>query len=77
MNAARREHLTKVAEKLRQCVSELETLRDEEQDYYDNMPENFQAGEKGSAAEDAVNAIESAKDSAEQAADELDGITQQ
>ena len=32
-----------------------ESLRDEEQDYLDNMPENFQEGEKGQAAEEVIS----------------------
>jgi uncharacterized coiled-coil DUF342 family protein len=39
---------------------ELESLRDEEQEYYDNMPESFQNGEKGTTAEEAVSAMDTA-----------------
>lgn len=40
--------------------SELETIRDEEQEYYDNMPENMQNGEKGDTAQSNVSSLEEA-----------------
>lgn len=46
--------------KVSDIKSDLESLRDEEQDYYDNMPEGFQNGEKGEAAQSAVDALENA-----------------
>lgn len=47
--------------------SAIADLRDEEQDYYDNMPESLQGGEKGDRAQEAINALEAAHD-------ELDGF---
>ncbi len=54
-------------EKLSEIVSEAERLkeaaegvRDEEQDYFDNMPPSFQDGEKGQAAEEKVSALDDA-----------------
>lgn len=41
----------------------IEDLRDEEQDYYDNMPESLQGGDKGSTAEAAIEALTTASDS--------------
>ena len=40
--------------------SEIDSIKDEEQEYYDNMPESLQSGEKGQAAEAAVNILEEA-----------------
>lgn len=42
---------------IRQAV---EDLRDEEQDYFDAMPEAFQQGEKGDTAQQAIDALDSA-----------------
>lgn len=39
---------------------ELETLRDEEQEAYDNMPESLQAGERGDHSQGAISYLESA-----------------
>jgi uncharacterized coiled-coil DUF342 family protein len=62
MNKERRNRLNKLAHellelnsKLEDLVSEIETLRDEEQEYHDNMPEALQGGEKGEAANEAIN----------------------
>lgn len=41
-------------------VSDLESIRDEEQDYLDNMPEGLQGGDKGTMAEEAIGALEEA-----------------
>lgn len=40
--------------------SELESLRDEEQDYYDNMPESLRDGEKANSALSAIESMENA-----------------
>lgn len=45
----------------------VENCRDEEQEYYENMPESVQGGEKGDKAQEAVSAMDSALD-----ADEFD-----
>jgi len=38
----------------------IEGIRDEEQEYFGNMPEGFQNGDKGSAAQEAISNLESA-----------------
>lgn len=40
--------------------SQVETIRDAEQEYYENMPENVQGGEKGEAAAEAVSRLDEA-----------------
>lgn len=44
----------------------LDTVKDEEQEYYDNMPESLQSGEKGERASVAVDALENAFNSLEE-----------
>ena len=39
-------------------VSELENLRDEQQDNYDNMPEGLQQGDTGMLLEERVSALD-------------------
>lgn len=46
-------------EELQQAIEE---IRDEEQEYLDNIPENLQSSERYELAEDAVNNLESAVD---------------
>ena len=50
-------------------VSEVESIRDDEQEYRDNMPESFADGEKGEKADAAIQALE-------QVIDDLDSLTQ-
>jgi hypothetical protein len=49
-----------VADAVENGVSELSQLRDELQDWYDNLPENFQSGEKGSQLEEAIGELDEA-----------------
>lgn len=76
MNHKRRKALREIADKINALKADLEYLRDEEQDAYDNMPENRQGGEKGEKAQsaidsidNAINELDSAVDSANEAAE--------
>jgi flagellar biosynthesis chaperone FliJ len=60
MNKTRRNDLSKIIAQIEEAKCNLETLRDEEQDYFDNKPENMQSGDKGSAAESAISEMEDA-----------------
>lgn len=62
MNDARRKQIKAIIEVLETQKAEAETTRDEEQEYFDNMPENMQGGDKGSAAEEAISNLDSAID---------------
>ena len=48
-----------------EAISMLETARDDEQEYKDNMPENMQDGDKGQMADSAIDNLENAVSSAE------------
>lgn len=74
MNNNRRKEIAALDERLQAVVAELEALigdienvRDEEQDYFDNMPESIQAGERGDRASEVVAALDDA-------INELEGI---
>jgi hypothetical protein len=56
--------------KLADIKTQAEDCRDEEQEYYDNMPESIQSGDKGDNAQSAVSAMETAID----ALDTIDGM---
>lgn len=60
MNEDRRKTLAKLQDRVNEIRSELETVISEEQEYYDNMPESFQSGEKGEKAQAAISAMEDA-----------------
>lgn len=44
------------------AFSEMESIKDELQEWYDNLPENFQNGDKGSQIQEAVDTLERALD---------------
>lgn len=62
MNKDRRKRLTEITEQLELLKGQLESLRDEEQDAFDAMPESLQGGERGQAMESAVSSMEEVAD---------------
>lgn len=69
-------------EKFQERKEALEEIRDAEQEYFDNMPENMQQSERAQAAENAVNELEYAIDELDTLAesileniDDIDTIT--
>lgn len=77
MNRNRRKELADIATRIEEAKSildelttGLETTRDDEQDYYDNMPENFQSGEQGERAQAAIEAMTEAASTLETFLDE-------
>lgn len=58
MNKARRAQIEKAQDLIGEARDLLDEARDEEQDYYDNLPENFQNGERGENAQTAISALE-------------------
>lgn len=90
MNKARRKTISELRERLDalktaadELESEIETIRDEEQEYFDNMPESLQGGDKGQAAEEAVSHLDTALEAiqevvsqAEAASDALDSAAE-
>jgi hypothetical protein len=66
MNKERRKVIARATVMIDEAKGILESCRDEEQEYYDNMPESFQNGEKGSTAQEAIDALEEAVSSLEE-----------
>ncbi len=67
MNNARRKRLQSVIGRLSECSEELESIKDDEDEARENVPENLQAGDAYAASEsagdamaDAISDIESA-----------------
>jgi len=72
MNAQRRkaladlmDRLTPLAATITDIKDALETIRDEEQESFDNMPEGLQQGDRGQAMEEAISTLDSAIDDLE------------
>lgn len=78
MNAARRKtieenktRLEKLWDELDEIKGNIETAKDEEREYYDNMPEGLQAGDKGTTADEHATALETASSALDEAATQI------
>lgn len=71
MNKARRKAIEKISDKLEELQAELQMLKDEEEEAYDNLPESLQEGEKGDAMQEAIEYLENADSFIEDAKDAL------
>lgn len=71
MNNQRRKAIDELKTKLDEIRMDIETVMNEEQEYYDNMPESFKYGEKGEKAEAAISSMEDAINSID---DTLEGL---
>jgi chromosome segregation ATPase len=58
-NPSRSERLDEVMGKIGDAKAELETLRDEMQNWLDSMPENLQESEKAGKIQEAIENLES------------------
>ena len=72
MNKVRRKQTEDIIARLQDLMADIELLQEEEQEYYDNMPESFQYGEKGEKAEASIDAYEEAISNIEEAISNLD-----
>lgn len=84
MNKQRRKELSalearlaEVSDMIENTKTDLEGLRDEEREYYDNMPENMQNSEKALASEYSADAMDEALNCMENAIDAIsDAVVQ-
>lgn len=60
MNNTRRKSLRELIEKTEGIKQEIEEIKTEEEEYYNNMPEAFQDGEKGDRAQTAIEYLDEA-----------------
>lgn len=74
MNRQRRKELARIYNVLQDCVSDLECVRDEEQEAFDNLPESLQYSEKGELMEECVDNIESVITDLENVCSDLEEI---
>lgn len=66
MNNNRRKEIRNVIEQLEGLQCQMENIRDDEQDYIDNIPENLQGSERCETAETAVENLDLAIESFEE-----------
>jgi K+/H+ antiporter YhaU regulatory subunit KhtT len=83
MNKKRRQEISRIVtkvveivanakEKLEELQSDIESIRDEESDCYENLPEGIMYSERGEAMEQAVDNLDNAASSIEELIDALD-----
>lgn len=60
MNKERRKMIEKVVSKLYDLREQVESIMDEEQEAFDNMPESLQETERGERMQEVVDALDSA-----------------
>ena len=76
MNAKQRKKLQGYVDSLDEIRSNIETMMEEEQDKLYNMPESLQESERGEAMQEAIDNLESAESSLEEAIDYLNEIAE-
>lgn len=72
MNKARRAKIKSAADQLERISELVESIRDDEQDYYDNIPENLQESERAGNSEAAIDALDAAIESISEAVSSLE-----
>ena len=76
MNKSRRKKIEAIKNLLSTIQTDLEEIRDEEQEAYDNLPESMQDGEKGEKMYEAIDNLETACSSLEEIQENLDEAMQ-
>lgn len=76
MNNTRRKSLRELIERTEGIKQEIEELRTEEEEYYNNMPEAFQDGEKGDRAQTVIEYLDEAMTAAGDMIENLTSATE-
>lgn len=71
MNKDRRKLLSALSDGLAEIQAHLQQAHEEEQEYFDNMPEGIQSSEKGETAEAAAYALSDAADLIDQVLEQI------
>lgn len=74
MNKQRRKEIEKVVSQLEDIQADIDALRDEEEEAYDNLPESLQDSERGEAMQEAIDQLEEASSSVGDAIDYLNEL---
>ncbi len=72
MNDSRRKAIAAILVKLEEAANNVATVYEEEQEYFDNMPESFQNGDKGGTTQEALDALEAAQNGITEAIEGLE-----
>lgn len=74
MNKVRRANIKETVDLIERVKSVLESILDEEQEYYDNIPENLQTSQRVEDSEDAISNLEDAISNLEEAIGNLEEV---
>jgi len=74
MNSQRRKALQVVFDTISEAHETLEVLKEEEEEYRDNIPENFQGTERYEKAENACEILDTAVSSLEEAVNAIEEV---
>lgn len=74
MNKNRRKRIQEIIDTIVDAADNLEVIRDEEQEVFDNMPESFQYAERGEAIQEYVNDLDDAVSGLQDVIETLENI---
>ena len=74
MNKARRKKIEEIREAISSLYDDLESVKIDEEDAFDNLPESLQESDRGESMQDAIDHLDSACDMLQEAIDELEDI---
>lgn len=77
MNKQRRREISKVMQALDEIHTSISDIWGEEEESYDNLPDSIRYSERGDAHENAIDALQSAMGSIEEASDYLEAAQEQ
>ncbi len=76
MNKPRRAQLAALSTRLDQLKADLDSIREEEQNAFDQMPESFQNGERGQKSENAISFLDDAISSLDEAISSIESASE-
>ena len=76
MNKQTRKEIEKLVESLDEIKCSVENIQADEEEKYDNLPESIQDSDRGDEFQNAIDTLEGAAQSIEEAIDYLNEITE-
>jgi hypothetical protein len=71
VNNERRKRLTALSQQLAELKDEIQSVLDEEEEAFNNLPEGLQGGERSDAMQTAITSLDAAVCTLEEAGDQL------
>lgn len=74
MNKVRRKELGIILSKLEILKIEIESIKEIEEEVYDNMPESFREGEKGDEVQEGIDSLDEAINSIDESIESIQNV---